>query len=255
MKFTIAMPNYNYGQFVGEGIESVLRQDYDDWELFVWDNCSTDNSVEVAQKYADMDSRVHVKVAERNSGGPIEGINNVFYQYATGDIFLWLCSDDMMGKNYFTEVLPYFKDPEIGFVRIGCLIVPGPGNTTRKEEAYMRPIFWPRKEEILRENKVYISSPFRKKLFFDVGGITHYEYVEGEPYDQLKAPYFDWDFWIKCTFSGAKWATNMKPLLIYREHGSNASRTDDLDGMVRTLMARYQGKIDTFKAHDKGGLA
>jgi len=35
MKFTIAMPNYNYGQFVGEGIESVLRQDYDDWELFV----------------------------------------------------------------------------------------------------------------------------------------------------------------------------------------------------------------------------
>lgn len=51
--FSICIPNYNYGHFIGDTIKSVLAQTYPHYEIIVADNASTDNSVELVQSIRD----------------------------------------------------------------------------------------------------------------------------------------------------------------------------------------------------------
>jgi glycosyltransferase involved in cell wall biosynthesis len=51
--FTIIMPNYNMGQFISDSITSILAQTFENFELLIIDNCSTDNSWEEISKFTD----------------------------------------------------------------------------------------------------------------------------------------------------------------------------------------------------------
>ena len=53
---SIIMPSYNAARFIGESINSVLLQTYSHWELLIADDCSKDNSVEVARGYRDWET-------------------------------------------------------------------------------------------------------------------------------------------------------------------------------------------------------
>ena len=55
---SIITPTYNCERFIGETIESVLKQSYKNWEMIIVDDCSTDNTYDVVKKYADNDSRI-----------------------------------------------------------------------------------------------------------------------------------------------------------------------------------------------------
>src|SRR5215813_10168299 len=57
---TVLTPVYNGEEFLAECIDSVLAQDYDNWEYHIVDNCSTDGTRSIAQSYAERDSRIHV---------------------------------------------------------------------------------------------------------------------------------------------------------------------------------------------------
>ena len=64
---SIITPVYNTGQFLVQFIESVLKQNYGSWELVLVDDSSTDNSLEICNKYSDSDERI--KVISQNWGG------------------------------------------------------------------------------------------------------------------------------------------------------------------------------------------
>ena len=51
--FSICIPNYNYARYVGETIQSVLDQSFQDFEVIVADNASTDDSVQVVRSFQD----------------------------------------------------------------------------------------------------------------------------------------------------------------------------------------------------------
>src|SRR5260370_13889615 len=59
-RVSVVIPLYNYEQYLPECIESVLRQTYENWELVVVNNCSTDRSGEIAEQYAQKDARIRV---------------------------------------------------------------------------------------------------------------------------------------------------------------------------------------------------
>ncbi len=62
---TVLTPVYNGEAFIGQCIESVLAQTYEDWEYVIVNNCSTDRSLSVAQRYAERDPRIRVVTNER----------------------------------------------------------------------------------------------------------------------------------------------------------------------------------------------
>lgn len=55
---SVIMPCYNQAQYIEEAIESVINQTYRNWELIIIDDGSTDNSFEIAEKYASGDQRI-----------------------------------------------------------------------------------------------------------------------------------------------------------------------------------------------------
>lgn len=92
MKFSVCIPNYNYGRFLGRGIRSILEQNHRDLEVVVSDNASTDDSVAVARKTGD--PRVQVRVNACNVG--FAGNLDRTVRMATGDCIVLFPSDDLM---------------------------------------------------------------------------------------------------------------------------------------------------------------
>jgi glycosyltransferase involved in cell wall biosynthesis len=91
-KVSVLIPNYNYGQFLSAAIDSVLAQDFPDYELLVVDNASTDNSRAVIQRYAGRDGRFRFQINAANIG-PVPNWN-LCLQEARGDYVRFLFSDD-----------------------------------------------------------------------------------------------------------------------------------------------------------------
>jgi glycosyltransferase involved in cell wall biosynthesis len=91
-QLSILIPTYNYGRFLGEAVESVLSQTLSDFEVFVIDNASTDNTREVMQKYKD--PRLEFIVNPQNRG-PYYSFN-LFLKKARGRYLRSLCADDVL---------------------------------------------------------------------------------------------------------------------------------------------------------------
>jgi glycosyltransferase involved in cell wall biosynthesis len=67
-KVSVLIPTYNYAHFLAEAIESVLAQDFQDFELLIMDDCSSDNTAEVARPFCARDARVRFAVNAANLG-------------------------------------------------------------------------------------------------------------------------------------------------------------------------------------------
>jgi glycosyltransferase involved in cell wall biosynthesis len=102
--FSICIPNYNYGRYIGETIESVLNQTYQNFEIIVADNASTDNSVEVVQRFKDERIRL---IRNRYNIGFAPNLQRVT-MFARNEYINLLSSDDQMKPNAlecYAEVL------------------------------------------------------------------------------------------------------------------------------------------------------
>jgi glycosyltransferase involved in cell wall biosynthesis len=88
------MPVYNGQRFVGQAIESVLRQTFTDFELLISDNASTDGTGEICQSYASRDPRVRYFRQPANLGA-IANYNGV-YHMGGGQYFKWHAHDDLI---------------------------------------------------------------------------------------------------------------------------------------------------------------
>lgn len=89
---SIVMPSYNTGQFIEESIKSVIDQTYQDWELLIVDDCSTDHSDEIVEPYLS-DQRIKYLKNEKNSGAAVS--RNRALREAKGKWIAFLDSDDL----------------------------------------------------------------------------------------------------------------------------------------------------------------
>lgn len=87
------MPNFNCEKFLDETILSVINQTYQNWELLIVDDCSTDKSVEIIKNYIDKDNRIKLFINEKNSGAAAS--RNWAMREATGKWIAFLDSDDL----------------------------------------------------------------------------------------------------------------------------------------------------------------
>ncbi len=89
---SIVMPSYNTGSFIEESIKSVIDQTYQDWELLIVDDCSTDHSDEIVEPYLS-DQRIKYLKNEKNSGAAVS--RNRALREAKGKWIAFLDSDDL----------------------------------------------------------------------------------------------------------------------------------------------------------------
>lgn len=127
MKLSIVTISFNQGKFLEETIQSVLSQDYADFEYIVVDPGSTDGSRKIIEQYQDKIDKI---IFEKDHG-PADGLNKGF-SVATGDILGFINSDDYFLPSAFTKIINYFQDhPDVDVVSGNAHIVDGAGNLLR----------------------------------------------------------------------------------------------------------------------------
>lgn len=94
---SIITPLYNSEKYVAETIDSVLAQTYQNWEMIVIDDCSTDKGPEIVDEYCRIDSRIKLLKNSSNSGGAITRNNGI--EFASGRFIAFLDSDDLWKPN------------------------------------------------------------------------------------------------------------------------------------------------------------
>lgn len=95
---SILMPLYNTETFIGEAIDSILNETYPHFELLICNDGSTDNSLEIAEKYAKKDSRVKLFNHTKNSGR-VSKVIKFLEKQATGKYQIVSDSDDIVHPN------------------------------------------------------------------------------------------------------------------------------------------------------------
>lgn len=115
-KVSVIIPVYNVCQYVGDCLKSVVNQDYQNLEILVVNDGSTDGSLAVCQRYQAQDSRI--KILNYHNEGPGAARNNGV-ECATGEYVTFIDSDDFVDSNYVSELVKqkekYHSDIAITF--------------------------------------------------------------------------------------------------------------------------------------------
>ena len=117
-KVHIILPNYNHGKYLEKRVTSILEQTYTNWELTVLDDCSTDNSMEIINKYGLKYIRNGI-----NSGSTFKQWVKGLDLIEEGEI-VWIAeSDDYSHPEFLANLVPYFYDPEVSLVYCDSFVV------------------------------------------------------------------------------------------------------------------------------------
>src|SRR5580693_2467327 len=93
-KVSVLIPTYNYARYLPEAIQSVLEQDFQDFELLIADDCSNDNTAEVVRPFCTRDARVRFEVNSANLG-MVNNWNQCLAK-ARGEYIKFLFGDDKL---------------------------------------------------------------------------------------------------------------------------------------------------------------
>jgi glycosyltransferase involved in cell wall biosynthesis len=92
------MPTYNSSKTIRTAIESILNQDYKNFNVYFCDDCSTDNTIEIIQEYMKKDDRIKY-IAKNNQNSSAVFSRNKLIDLADGDYSIWVDSDDEVNTN------------------------------------------------------------------------------------------------------------------------------------------------------------
>lgn len=102
-RVSIGMPVYNGEKFIEAAIESISAQTYDEFELIISDNASTDRTATICLDYAARDKRIHYYRNDENLGAA-PNFNRVF-ELSTGEYFKWAACDDVIAPEFISQCL------------------------------------------------------------------------------------------------------------------------------------------------------
>lgn len=217
-KISIITPNYNHGQFIETTINSVLSQNYPHLEYIVIDGGSTDNSLQIIEKYA---TRLSYWVSEKDSGQS-EAINKGLRK-ASGEIWAWLNSDDYYQANTLFWVANIINERKKRYLVTGdTILVKSNGEfflTWRPAHPdFVSLLFHYR---LYRIKGILTMPPqpstfFHRKLFQDIGPLrTDLHYT------------MDYEYWLRALKKGYSFHYIPRVLSAYRLHTTSKTQQGD----------------------------
>jgi glycosyltransferase involved in cell wall biosynthesis len=217
-KISIITPSYNQGCFLEDTILSVLGQNYPNLEYIIIDGGSTDNSVEIINKYKE---KLAYWISEPDQGQS-HAINKGFAK-ATGDIIAWLNSDDMYMPNILSFVAGNFENNFDGVLFGECVHFRNENGTFT---AHGSNVLKRSKESVLTmvDFIVQPSTFWTKNIWQIVGQL-----------DQSSHFGFDWEWFLRAQKLNVRFKAICKPLSIYRIHDKHKSGSGGLKRQAELL--------------------
>jgi glycosyltransferase involved in cell wall biosynthesis len=128
-RLTVGLPVFNGERYISQAIEALLGQSFEDFELIISDNASTDGTAGICQRYAGQDSRIRYFRQAQNLGlAP----NHNFVAYrARGELFKWAASDDLYARDLLERCVAVLdENPRIVLAHAWTARIDGSGTLT-----------------------------------------------------------------------------------------------------------------------------
>lgn len=231
---SIVIPCYNHEQYLEEAVLSVLKSSYEDLEIIIIDDGSTDGSRKIGEK---LSREFHqISYYYQDNAGPSSARNNGISR-AKGKYILPLDADDMISDNYIECAIQLLEHNTQLKVVYAEAIKFGAVNKKWKLKQYSL-------QNLALDNMIYVSAIYRK---------TDWERVKGysESTDLVRE---DWEFWIKILKDGGDVIKLPFVGFYYRIHAG--SRRKKMSKKMKNIEINYLNKhhADFFKKQLRGPL-
>lgn len=240
-RVTVVTPTYNHASYIGSCIESVLAQTFDDWEMIIVDDGSTDGTGEIVQSYTD--PRIRYIRKEHAGINGLKDSYNLATSLAQGDLIAILEGDDFWPKRKLAIQVPDFDDPVVTLSAGQLLIY----NTTWKTYQYFPNI--PANPEtrinrpvgsaaalMVRPNVLTYTFPVtvitRKAAIHQLAGFR-------QPHG---LPLVDYPTLLHLTLTG-EWRIHSEYLGIWRRHGGSVTKSS-----YPTILNGVYQEVESFLA-------
>lgn len=191
-KITVFTSCYNQGSFLREAIESVLSQTYTNFEYFLYDDGSQDDTWSIIQEYA---MKYHKIIPIKLEKQPtLAHIINDSLKRCTGQIWSWCPADDVWEKNLLETKLEYHHKYPNAVLHNNCYVIDEKSQIIRESKI---PLYTPNefRELIWEKSLVWFTGIFIPKSVFDlVGGFPEHIKLSEDFYWTVKATIHDVDF-------------------------------------------------------------
>jgi glycosyltransferase involved in cell wall biosynthesis len=264
-KASVIVPNYNHARFLRQRIESVLGQTYQDFELILLDDCSTDDSQSILSEYVD-NPRVRIELNEKNSGSSFKQWNKGV-RLARGE-YVWIAESDDYADERLLERLVGVLDEEAALTFAYCRSweVFEDGRQNSFLDSYLSFLDADRWTADFRadgreecQDYFVVTNPvpnasavvFRKAIYDRVGGADENLRLCG-----------DWKLWAAMALEG-RIAYLAEPLNYHRSHGETVRSKSSLTGLntaealevIRGILSRVSPKAAAWEANRRSTAA
>jgi len=197
---SIVVPNFNLGAFVGEAIDSALRQTHRDSELIVVDDGSTDDSVARIRSHPAFPGGAFRLVEQANGG--VSRARNAGANLARGQFLVFLDADDVLLPTYVERCLDALRaaPPQVAYAYTQMQLF-GSASSLHPSAPFGR-------RAILRGNVVNASAMIRRAAFDEVGGFD----------PRFTSGHEDHELWVRMLEHRHEGVLVPEPLLRYRRH-------------------------------------
>lgn len=176
---SIVLPVYNGSDFLAKSIESCIAQTYKNWELIIVNDCSKDNSLEIARNFALGDMRIRVLDNEHNLKLPAS-LNRGF-QEAQGNYYTWTSHDNIMNPQMLEKFVDYLvQNTDIGLVTANYTVIDSSDKILYTVEHPDPALFMP------LGNGIGYAFMYKKEILTEIG-----------EYDTNLFLIEDYDYWIR----------------------------------------------------------
>jgi glycosyltransferase involved in cell wall biosynthesis len=217
---SIITPVYKNVKWLSQTINSVIEQNYDNYEIIIVNDCSPEDVKSVLEPYKN-NNKIHYYEHDKNKGAG--AARNTGISNCNGQYILPLDSDDVINlKNWLVDSINKIDENTIVTSQI------------RMCDENMNPTgkFWPKSHnpwsDVIHKNVIINSSMYPKSMWTKLGG-----------YDENTQliPYEDWEFWIRAYKAGYRLNRMIGNYLNYRLHANNISKRVNSENW--RLMRRY----------------
>ncbi|UQB43256.1 glycosyltransferase [Thiomicrospira microaerophila] len=237
---SVIIPFYNHEKFLKERIDSITNQPVKDIEVLCLDDCSTDNSVEIAKQYLH-DPRITLHLNEINSGSPFKQWQKGI-ALAKSDV-VWIAEgDDACSPNFLQELLPAFDDPFVNIAYASFKMIDEKSQI--KKDAF-KPYF-----DMVSPTKFtqpYVNTGIKEiqehfaayQTLINASGLLVRKSSFGQTLEQATSHKMcgDWLIYLECLKNG-KIAYNPKAVNYFRRHG--ASQVVKIEGTEQYFKERFE---------------
>jgi len=208
---SIIMPTYNHAQFLDTALQSLVKQSYPNWELFIIDNHSTDNTIQTISNFDDS----RISVLSISNKGSIAASRNSALRYAKGEWIAFLDSDDWWEYNKL-EMCSKFFDSQTDFIYHNMKVISNTSSHYSKNQIKSRQVNPPiLKDLLLKGNTIATSSVVvRAAIFKKIGGMNESQEMIGTE---------DFNAWLKISKVSENFRHLPEYLGFYRIHDKNTS--------------------------------